>query len=66
MKKVLEKWLGVNKKYLLKVGQADPCGLGPVHPIYVFINILFFLFSPNVVSFLNSCDYSSRTFSEEV
>ena len=51
------------RNYLLKLGQANPCELGSVHPIYVFINTLFF---PNVVSFWNSCDYSFRTFSEEV
>jgi hypothetical protein len=27
---------------LLKVGKANPCGLGPVHLIYIFINTLFF------------------------
>ena len=27
---------------LLKVGQANPCGLSPVHLIYIFINTLFF------------------------
>jgi hypothetical protein len=29
------------KNYLLKVGQASSCGLGSVHPIYVFINTFF-------------------------
>ena len=48
---------------LLKVGQADQCGLGPVHLFYVFINTFFF---PNVVYFMNNCDYSSRIFFEEV
>ena len=57
---LFEKQLGMNEKLPPK---SRPSGLGPVHPIYVFINTLFF---PNVMSFLNCCNYSFCTFSEEV